>query len=596
MVFDRKDFVGVNIEENGIIGDSIRFVIDNQLKRRDLWEKFAEVFSTHEDDVNARWRGEYFGKQMRGAVIAYEFTKDEELYEIMTTTVKSLLSRQDELGRFSTYTVPCEFDGWDMWCRKYVLVGMIYYHEICKDENLKNQIIIACKKHLDYILEKIGEGEGKLSITDTSPWWGCVNSCTILEPTVELYKITKEKRYLDFAEYIISTGGCKDCNLIDLALKGEIYPYEYPVVKAYEMMSFYEGLVAYYEVTGNTKYLDATVKFIDAVAKTDITIIGCSGCTHELFDNSSVRQTEYHENIMQETCVTVTWMRVLRRLYLITKDAKYINRFEISAYNALYGSLNTELNKQIEMCSNTYYEAMAFDSYSPLYMNTRGRGIGGFNEFKSGGYYGCCTSIGACGVSIVPFTAIMHGDDGVYVNYPINGKATITDLDDKNVELKFSGDYFVSGKVSIEIKCSENCRLNLKIRKPEWSKEIVANGEVYSEEGYFTLNGNFNDGDKIEIVYAPEFKTHILNGKIAFTYGAITLASDEIKAGRDIKTPLSSNEVENITVLSPQKGELIRIKCDFKGGDSIILTDYQSCGKKWLSDTPLMTVWFNLVK
>ena len=137
----------------------------------------------------------------------------------------------------------------------------------------------------------------------------------------------------------------------------------------------------------------------DAVEKSDLTIIGCSGCTHELFDNSATMQTEYHENIMQETCVTVTWMRVLRRLYDLTGDAKYINRFEISAYNALYGSLNTEMNKQWNMFEKKYYEPGAFDSYSPLYMNTRGRGIGGQMCFASGGYGGCCLAIGACGIA-----------------------------------------------------------------------------------------------------------------------------------------------------------------------------------------------------
>ena len=109
---------------------------------------------------------------------------------------------------------------------------------------------------------------------------------------------------------------------MDLALNSELYPYQYPVTKAYEMMSFYEGLLAYYEVTGEKKYFDAVVRFMDLVEKSDVTIIGCSGCTHELFDNSAVMQTEYHENIMQETCVTVTWMRVNRRLFELTGDAK----------------------------------------------------------------------------------------------------------------------------------------------------------------------------------------------------------------------------------------------------------------------------------
>ena len=159
---------GVEIKTNGIMDGAVHFVKDNHLKDRIKWQKTVEVFETREDSLDEFWRGEFFGKQMRGAALVYEYTKDEELYEILTGTVKDLLTKQDELGRISTYTVEKEFHGWDMWSRKYVLVGMLYYLGICKDEALKTAIIEACKKHLDYILSKIGNEEGKIQITATS--------------------------------------------------------------------------------------------------------------------------------------------------------------------------------------------------------------------------------------------------------------------------------------------------------------------------------------------------------------------------------------------------------------------------------------------
>ena len=44
-------------------------------------------------------------------------------------------------GRISSYRKEREFRGWDIWCRKYVLLGMQYFIEICKDDELKNKII-----------------------------------------------------------------------------------------------------------------------------------------------------------------------------------------------------------------------------------------------------------------------------------------------------------------------------------------------------------------------------------------------------------------------------------------------------------------------
>ena len=573
----------VRVKENGIMDEAVNFVLKNQLKDVENWKKTVEVFSTLEDSEMGRWRGEYFGKQMRGATLVYTYTKDEELYEILTKTVIDLLARQDNLGRFSTYKVENEFTGWDTWCRKYVLVGLLYYADICKDESLKDKVLNACKKHLDYILLKIGEGENQKKITETSWWWGCVNSCTILEPTLELYKRTGETRYLDFAKYIISTGGCTDCNLVELPLSSDSYPYEYPVTKAYEMMSFYEGLLAYYEITGERKYFDTVCKFIDKVKQSDITIIGCSGCTHELFDNSAKVQTEYKENIMQETCVTVTWMRVNRRLFEITGDKKYIDNFEMSGYNALYGSLNTEMNDQLSMESGKWVKGMAFDSYSPLYMNTRGRGIGGYNEFASGGYNGCCVAIGACAVALMPLTAVMQRDGEVYVNMLFSGAVTVKDKNGKDVILKIESDYPKNGNARITF--DSDCDLTLKIRRPYWCKSI--------EEDYIVLDKHFIGGESEEVRFEMTVEKHILNGKIAFTFGPLTLASDEQKCQLDLTTPISLDEEIVCERIDAKEGELVRFKICNLGDADLILTDYQSCGKKWLSDKPLMTVWFN---
>lgn len=581
--------MGAGVKANGIMQNAVDFVLRNQLKNRTSWQKAVEVFSTREDSLDEFWRGEFFGKQMRGAALICEYSHDEELYKILTDTVLDLLSRQDELGRFSTYTVEKEFHGWDMWSRKYVLVGMLYYLRICKDESLKAKIIDACKKHLDYILSKIGSEEGKICITDTSCWWGCVNSCTILEPTIEIYKLTGEKRYLDFAKYIISLGGCSDCDLIDLALNSDLYPYQYPVTKAYEMMSFYEGLLAYYEVTGEKKYFDAVSRFMDKVEESDVTIIGCSGCTHELFDNSANMQTEYHENIMQETCVTVTWMRVNRRLFEITGDAKYMNRFEISGYNALYGSLNTEMNKQMSMFTKEYVDAGAFDSYSPLYMNTRGRGIGGYCSFASGGYNGCCLAIGACGIALMPLSAVMQNDEKVFVNLFFDGNAVVKDKNGKSVNLAIKTDYPACGHVQITFESDAD--LSLYIRNPRWSKTTAVNGELVSKD-YCVIDKQFKAGESVDIRMEMAVQTHSLNGKVAFTYGPLTLATDEQKSQREIRKPIDISDKFALIKVESQNGEIVRFESEIDG-EKLVLSDYQSCGKKWLSDKPFMTVWFN---
>lgn len=585
-----KRLLDSSIKISGIMDEYVWFVVNHQLKDKKTWQNYIDVFATHADVEDERWRGEFYGKQMRGACYAYMYTHDEELYDILTWACISLLNTQDELGRISTYTTQKEFCGWDLWCRKYVLTGLQHFYWICKDEKLKNQILAACCRHLDYIIDKIGHG--KTEITSTSLWWGSVNSCTILEPTVELYNMTKCEKYLEFAKYIISTGGSSDCNLIELALNGEIMPYQYPVTKAYEVMSFFEGLMAYYEVTKERKYFDAADRFIEAVAKSDITIIGCAGCTHELFDHSVLKQTEYSDGIMQETCVTVTWIRILARMYLMTWDAKYIHRIEISGYNALYGSLNVKHCEQLELVSNEYCDAKAFDSYSPLYMSARGRGIGGYLKFANGEYGGCCTAIGACGISLMPLNAVVHDAENIYINFQFSGTVQVKDVNGEKVTLIFDSAYPTQGICKITVRCEQACSLNLKIRKPDWCDTMNVNRVTVQSSGYYVLSDNFKDKDEVVFEWRPTLQVHRLNGKVAFTYGAITLACDSAKSDRDIEAPVVVSEQPAYKVLAPEKGELVRIECDIADG-KLLLTDYQSCGKEWLKDKNIITVWLN---
>ncbi len=585
-----KQLYTKSLRINGIMDKAVDFVITNQLKDKKTWRTYIDVFTTRDDSEELWWRGEFFGKQMRGACYAYLYSQDEELYDILTWACRELLKTQDEYGRFSTYTIDKEFNGWDMWGRKYVLTGLQHYYQICRDEELKEEILQAEKKHMDYIISKIGPG--KIDITTTSGWWGCVNSCTILEPTMELYKVTKEPRYLEFAKYIISKGGSADCNLVELALQGDLYPYQYPVTKAYEMMSFYEGLIAYYEATGEEKYLESAEKFIEAVQESDITLIGCAGCTDELFDNAAVKQTEYSDNVMQETCVTVTWMRVLIRMYLLTGDAKYIDRIEQSGYNALYGSLNTKQCEHFDRWSQQYLPAKCFDSYSPLYMNNRGRWVGGLSHFSNGEYTGCCIAIGACGISLIPLTAVVTIGDYTYINHQFSGEACIKDADGKDVKLTFESEYPLKGVCNIKLQCEGECNLKLRIRKPAWCETMLLNGKEVEAEGYQEVTGIFKDGDELTFEWQLSLKVHRLNEKVAFTYGAITLACDSAKSDRDIQKPVVVEDEPVYRIILPEKDELVRMECEIQDG-KILLTDYQSCGKEWTGEKNMITVWLN---
>ena len=311
----------------GIMKEAFAFVEKEQLLRPELWARFADQFRDDADFENG-WRGEYWGKMMRGACFVYSATRNDQLYQCLAETVEDMLQKADETGRISSYGKSHEFNGWDIWCRKYVLLGMQYFLEICKDEELREKLIASMRGQMDYIMENIGDG--KIPICAASNNWRGLNSCSILEPVVRLYSLTKEQRYLDFASYIVNIGGTSVANLFALAIQDGLYPYQYPITKAYEMMSCFEGLIEYYRVTGIEKYKTAVINFANKILESDFTVIGSSGCTHELFDHSTVRQANTTNGATaQETCVTVTLMKFLHQVLLLTGDSKYADAIEL---------------------------------------------------------------------------------------------------------------------------------------------------------------------------------------------------------------------------------------------------------------------------
>ena len=586
---------GVRAEYTGIADEYARKIGEIQLKDTALWEKFIEVFRTDADVQDQGWRCEYWGKMMRGGCLTYLYTRDEELYRVLEKAVCGLLDVQDADGRFSTYDKEHEFSGWDVWGRKYVLIGAEYFYSICRSSALRARLLGAMCRHADYITEKIGEGEGRIPITNTSSWWGGVNSASILEPFVQLYKMTGQQRYLRFAESVISSGGCRDGNLIEAVQSGKM-PCEFPEVKAYETMSFFEGLLAYGEVTGEEKYLAIVRKFIRSVAENEITVIGCAGCTHELFDGAAARQTEYSEGIMQETCVTVTWMRLLARFWERTGEGFCAEAIERSARNALYGSINVRGCRMYSMKKKKTVDPVPFDSYSPLLLNRRGRGVGGYKEFADGSYYGCCACIGAAGTALYPLLAVSERQGAFYINFYMNGRAEGKTPSGERVIFECKGD-----------PSGENFAASIRLQKPEvfsvylripagGSSVALCEGESPAQEtGYYLWTRSWRDGDKIVLKTDVRLKEIEKNGKAAYTYGPFVLARDEQKeAGADIArpfTPLCKGEELAYSPLAAKDGEQLRLLLKTTDGE-VLLTDYASCGKDWEKKDSRISVWF----
>ena len=78
---------------NGIIDKSINFIEEFQLLRTDLWRRFVQQFK-EDADYEGGWRGEYWGKMMRGACFVYKYSQNPKLYQVLEETILDILSAQ----------------------------------------------------------------------------------------------------------------------------------------------------------------------------------------------------------------------------------------------------------------------------------------------------------------------------------------------------------------------------------------------------------------------------------------------------------------------------------------------------------------------
>ena len=597
-----EEFGGGELVWNSYISQLTDYVVSQHYYDRNTWRLFVNQFRNHSDS-DGRWRGEYWGKSMRSAASIYRMNPNNKLYEILEESVADLLSTQDSDGRIATYPKEKEFFGWDMWCRKYVILGCLYFYDICKDKTLKAKILEALKKHMDYIVERIGEGENQHSIFTTSDDWGGLNSCSILEAVVRLYKYTGKEKYFQFARYIADSGFCKDMNIFDACLYKKKFPYQFVFTKAYEMMSCFQGLLELYTLTGEKDYLRAVVNFTDLVYESEITIIGSAGCSGECFDHAAEKQTVYSDREMQETCVTVTWMNLCFRLLKHTGDVKYASWIERSALNAMNGSVNikNQIGRRIENFDprdpkepyRGKKQIMPFDSYSPLMYGHRGKLIGGFNVMEDERIYGCCASIGGLGLAIEEQFGIMKGQDGIIVNLYENAHLQANYKSCK-IDLTIKAKILKNGQVCVCVSSSEP--LKIKFRIPEWTKTyaITIDGVMVDDEvkdGYVSIEKKW-DGNIVSLTFDNALHVIERGGKKAFEKGPYVLARDEA-FGENIRDIVRlEQEIQSRIIDNTSFNSDIALKVKTKDGD-ISLCDYAHAGKMYDREHTDITVWMD---
>jgi hypothetical protein len=465
-------------------------------------------------------------------------------------------------------------------------LGLLAYVDITGDK----KVLQASEKLADHLLTQVGPG--KADIVKTGNFRGMPSS-SVLEPMVLLYTHTGEKRYLEFAKYIVAQWETADGpGLISKSLKGVNVADRFPHPKswwswdngqkAYEMMSCYEGLLELYRVTGESSYLTSAEKAVHNIIGTEINVAG-SGTAFECFYHGSQRQTEpaYHT---METCVTFTWIKLCYNLLRLTGNPLYADQIEKSTYNALMSSMK--------------FDGSQIAKYSPL------EGMRHEGEEQCGMHINCCNANGPRAFVLLPRFALQVASSTIFVNLYDQSTSSITVNSKNNVLVEQKTTYPVSGDVEMTIHPAKSEIFTMALRIPSWSTNtsVSVNGVVVDgvKAGvYQKITRKWTKGDKILLHLDMRGQVLTLNGHQAITRGPVLLARDSRFPDGFVDESAIVQQNHSLVELVPDEKKPEHIWMSFTaplvlGTDlegeyrlprQIHFCDFASAGNTWSSDS-----------
>ena len=462
------------------------------------------------------WDGEHVGKWLHAATLAWANTGDPELRRKLDETVTALCSYQLADGYLGTYLEDKRWTSWDVWAHKYNLIGLITYMRYTGNQ----APLETCKRMGDLLCRSFGTGPGQLDIIRSGAHTGMA-STSVLEPMVLLYRFTGETRYLDFCRYIVSAweqphGPQIVSRLLELKRVDKVGN-----AKAYEMLSCLNGLLEYYRITGDARFLQAARNAWQDIVDHRLYLTGTASAAEHFRDDYDLPNT----GNVGETCVTVSWLQFNAHLLRLTGEARFADQLERTVLNQLLGAQRPDCRAW-----GYYVELEGRKPYSETFDAN------------------CCLSSGPRGVALLPTFGLSTDPDGIVVNLYAGATADLTLRDGAVAGVRVVTDYPVADAVSIALQLAQPKAFVVKLRVPGWATRasVKINGSAAAldigAEGYATLRRTWKDGDTVELTLPMELRTvvgeHTNAGRVAFTYGPLVLAVEGSRLPDNI--PLSA--------------------------------------------------------
>lgn len=500
------------------------------------------------------WYGEFSGKYITSAVLAYRMTENEQLRQMIDEMVSELAELQSDDGYLGPHPLEERLFGktlekqplWDVWGHYHIMLGLYFWYEETLSEPAYDVLIKAADCICGTFLQA---GHHILDANSTE-----VNT-SIIHILCLLYGKTANPDYMSLILQIVeSWKDEKGGDYIRDAVVGKAF-YEFRKPR-WESLHAIQGIAELYYLTGDEQLKTAFKQIWWSIAQYDRHNTGGFSTEEQAVGNP------YAKGVI-ETCCTIAWMALTVDMLRLTGDSYVADELELTAWNGMLGSQHPSgrwwtYNTPV----NGVRKASAHDIV--------------FQSIQGSPELNCCSVNGPRGIGMFADWAILYSSNGLAVNY--YGACTMQAKlpSGQNLVIKQQTEYPVEGDVLLSLELDTPERFELKLRIPIWSlnTSVYIGNEVIenvSSGAYLKLDRIWKHGDMIRIEFDMSLHYWVgeqeEEGNISIYRGPLLLTFDE---------RFNETECEDIPVFKVEMLEYERIQQLQKWPEPLLLLRFRS--------------------
>jgi DUF1680 family protein len=463
-------------------------------------------------------------KVIEGIAYTLSTERDPELEKRTDAIIAKIAAAQQPDGYLNTYfTLVKPKERWkniqhghELYCAGHLIEAAVAYYQATG----KRTLLDVARRFADYIATVFGPGRRQ----ETS------GHEEIELALVKLYRVTKEKRYLDLAEFFLDVRGRADKR----RLFGEYAQDNKPIREQTEVaghavraMYLYSAMADMAGITHDQALLNALDHIWHDVVDRKMYITGGIGPSARN-EGFTVPYDLPNDTAYAETCAAVGMALWNHRLFLLSGDGKYADVLERVVYNGLLSGVSRSGDR--------------FFYVNPL---------GSIGKHHRVPWFDCS----CCPTNIVRYLPAMgerayaYRDNDIWTVLYMGSTATVP-LSGGKVKLVQETRYPWDGKVTIKLEPEKEFAFTLHLRIPGWCKQApsifiqnqaLANTPV--EHGMIRITRKWKAGDEVRLqlpmpverVYAdPHVKADV--GRVALQRGPIVYCLEGADNGDQVRS------------------------------------------------------------